>query len=302
MCAVFGASISRAHHFLCTNLRHSLVTRKEGIKILNNVRWRPGVHLTALACIHVAGVSPGARAELTIPLGKVQPFLDSGEARIRQLGYKQELQRNFTLLSIAGLVFTVVSIVTGITGVRNVGMHANFNELLVLICAYAVWSTHSAVRCSLLLRGLLQWRPCGDCVRLVDSLCIQSVRRGLHGGNHILAAHQWRALLLVRRLSACHRSRRRLLQHACVQPFPAVDSLKTICRSVELAKGTALSEAFVGWLTGAQPSPSGPIRPHRRLRRILGATTLLEKGFPECDHACTRAGSANPAMIVQLHL
>ncbi len=73
----------------------------------------------------MAGASPGARAELSIPLGKVRPLLDSGEARIRQLGYKQELQRNFTLLSNAALGFTVVSIVTGITGETWCSLHAH---------------------------------------------------------------------------------------------------------------------------------------------------------------------------------
>lgn len=42
--------------------------------------------------------------------------MDSGEIRIRQLGYKQELRRNFTLVSNASLGFTAISILTGITG------------------------------------------------------------------------------------------------------------------------------------------------------------------------------------------
>ena len=42
--------------------------------------------------------------------------MDSGEIRIRQLGYKQELRRNFTLVSNASIGFTAISILTGITG------------------------------------------------------------------------------------------------------------------------------------------------------------------------------------------
>ncbi len=41
---------------------------------------------------------------------------DSGELRIRQLGYKQELRRNFTVLSNASIGFTAISVLTGITG------------------------------------------------------------------------------------------------------------------------------------------------------------------------------------------
>lgn len=41
---------------------------------------------------------------------------DTGELRIRQLGYKQELRRNFTVLSNASIGFTVISVLTGITG------------------------------------------------------------------------------------------------------------------------------------------------------------------------------------------
>jgi hypothetical protein len=44
------------------------------------------------------------------------PAMDSGEIRIRQLGYKQELRRNFTLVSNASIGFTAISILTGITG------------------------------------------------------------------------------------------------------------------------------------------------------------------------------------------
>ena len=52
---------------------------------------------------------------LCVELGK-NPAMDSGEIRIRQLGYKQELRRNFTLVSNASIGFTAISILTGITG------------------------------------------------------------------------------------------------------------------------------------------------------------------------------------------
>lgn len=47
-------------------------------------------------------------------MGKVA-YIDSGEARIRELGYKQELVRNFGLISNASIGFTAISILTGIT-------------------------------------------------------------------------------------------------------------------------------------------------------------------------------------------
>lgn len=56
-----------------------------------------------------------AGAPICMELGKY-PAMDSGEIRIRQLGYKQELRRNFTLISNASIGFTAISILTGITG------------------------------------------------------------------------------------------------------------------------------------------------------------------------------------------
>jgi hypothetical protein len=53
---------------------------------------------------------------MCVELGKNYPAMDSGEIRIRQLGYKQELRRNFTLVSNASIGFTAISILTGITG------------------------------------------------------------------------------------------------------------------------------------------------------------------------------------------
>lgn len=62
----------------------------------------------------------GAKANFSVELGKGCCCIDSGEARIRQLGYKQELARNFGLLSNASIGFTAISILTGITGAPNV--------------------------------------------------------------------------------------------------------------------------------------------------------------------------------------
>ena len=149
-------------------------------------------------------------------LGKFETPLDSGEARIRQLGYKQELQRNFGLLSNAALGFTVVSIITGITGVLQAtcmtcaacAVHAG--RLMPLgggaskmhACAMhaSLMLPHPCpmVYCSLLLGRLLEWRPCGDCVRVAHCLAVQPLRGGMHGGDNVLAANLRRAILLVR--------------------------------------------------------------------------------------------------------
>lgn len=59
---------------------------------------------------------PNAGGGMCVELGKNYPAMDSGEIRIRQLGYKQELRRNFTLVSNASIGFTAISILTGITG------------------------------------------------------------------------------------------------------------------------------------------------------------------------------------------
>lgn len=66
----------------------------------------------------------GAKANLSVELGKGGCCLDSGEARLRQLGYKQELARNFGLLSNASIGFTAISILTGITGAPHVHLTA----------------------------------------------------------------------------------------------------------------------------------------------------------------------------------
>ena len=42
--------------------------------------------------------------------------MDSGEARLKALGYKQELKRDFTLVSNAAISFSIISTLLGITG------------------------------------------------------------------------------------------------------------------------------------------------------------------------------------------
>ncbi len=48
----------------------------------------------------------------------LQPLdpMDSGEARLKALGYKQELKRDFTLVSNAAISFSIISTLLGITG------------------------------------------------------------------------------------------------------------------------------------------------------------------------------------------
>ena len=43
--------------------------------------------------------------------------MDSGEARLKALGYKQELKRDFTLVSNTAISFSIISTLLGITGV-----------------------------------------------------------------------------------------------------------------------------------------------------------------------------------------
>ena len=42
--------------------------------------------------------------------------MDSGEARLKALGYKQELKRDFTLVSNTAISFSIISTLLGITG------------------------------------------------------------------------------------------------------------------------------------------------------------------------------------------
>ncbi|XP_057844704.1 amino-acid permease BAT1 homolog isoform X1 [Cryptomeria japonica] len=48
--------------------------------------------------------------------------IDSGHARLNELGYKQELNRNLSVLSNFALSFSIISILTGITTLYNTGL------------------------------------------------------------------------------------------------------------------------------------------------------------------------------------
>ena len=172
-------------------------------------------------------------------MGKI-PAMDSGEIRIRQLGYKQELRRNFTLVSNASIGFTAISILTGITGESHPLPATSGDRSHVLLQAThhpeplssldsspcfhqrsvgsmrRMYLSDAAIdsreescisilsvrccRCRVLWHWLEQWRPSVDPVGLGDLLGHEPLRGSLHGRDHLLAAHQWRPLLLVRLL------------------------------------------------------------------------------------------------------
>ncbi|XP_047054418.1 amino-acid permease BAT1 homolog [Lolium rigidum] len=48
---------------------------------------------------------------------------DSGQARLNELGYKQELNRNLSLLSNFAFSFTIISVLTGVTTLYNTGLN-----------------------------------------------------------------------------------------------------------------------------------------------------------------------------------
>lgn len=58
--------------------------------------------------------------------------MDSGEQRLAALGYKQELRRDFTLVSNTAISFSIISTLLGITGaIRNLtGRQSQFSMLL----------------------------------------------------------------------------------------------------------------------------------------------------------------------------
>ncbi|CAL8461962.1 g1493 [Coccomyxa elongata] len=101
---------------------------------------------------------PGARAKLSVELGKCC-CVDSGEARIRQLGYKQELRRNFGLLSNASIGFTAISILTGITASFGVGYNNGgpvsivWGWVLVSIMSLSVAACMAEITSSLPISG-----------------------------------------------------------------------------------------------------------------------------------------------------
>ncbi|KAJ1380768.1 Amino acid/polyamine transporter I [Sesbania bispinosa] len=49
--------------------------------------------------------------------------LDSGHARLRELGYKQELKRDLSVLSNFAFSFSIISVLTGVTTLYNTGLN-----------------------------------------------------------------------------------------------------------------------------------------------------------------------------------
>lgn len=48
---------------------------------------------------------------------------DTGQARLNELGYKQELKRDLSLLSNFAFSFTIISVLTGVTTLYNTGLN-----------------------------------------------------------------------------------------------------------------------------------------------------------------------------------
>ncbi|OVA14248.1 Amino acid/polyamine transporter I [Macleaya cordata] len=55
-------------------------------------------------------------------VNKVSLNLDSGESRLRQLGYKQELKRDLSVISNFAFSFSIISVITTITTLYNTGL------------------------------------------------------------------------------------------------------------------------------------------------------------------------------------
>ncbi|XP_068643538.1 amino-acid permease BAT1 homolog [Aristolochia californica] len=53
---------------------------------------------------------------------EVESQVDSGSARLRELGYKQELKRDLSVLSNFAFSFSIISVITGITTLYNTGL------------------------------------------------------------------------------------------------------------------------------------------------------------------------------------
>ncbi|GAA0158234.1 hypothetical protein LIER_15317 [Lithospermum erythrorhizon] len=65
--------------------------------------------------------------------------LDSGNARLNELGYKQELKRDLSVLSSFALTFSIISVVTGITTMYNTGL--NFGGPVSLVYGWLITGT-----------------------------------------------------------------------------------------------------------------------------------------------------------------
>ncbi|KAI8023114.1 hypothetical protein LOK49_LG03G00866 [Camellia lanceoleosa] len=62
--------------------------------------------------------------------------LDSGHARLHQLGYKQELKRDLSFLSNFAFSFSIISVLTGITTLYNTGL--NYGGPVVLVYGWLI--------------------------------------------------------------------------------------------------------------------------------------------------------------------
>ncbi|KAJ1382937.1 Amino acid/polyamine transporter I [Sesbania bispinosa] len=66
------------------------------------------------------------------------PPLDSGHARLRELGYKQELKRDLSVLSNFAFSFSIISVLTGVTTLYNTGL--NYGGTVSLVYGWFVAS------------------------------------------------------------------------------------------------------------------------------------------------------------------
>ncbi|XP_047321389.1 amino-acid permease BAT1 homolog isoform X2 [Impatiens glandulifera] len=65
--------------------------------------------------------------------------LDSGHARLNELGYKQELKRDLSVLSNFAFSFSIISVLTGITTLYNTGL--NYGGPVVLVYGWLIAGT-----------------------------------------------------------------------------------------------------------------------------------------------------------------
>ncbi|CAN0871441.1 Amino-acid permease BAT1 homolog [Linum grandiflorum] len=92
--------------------------------------------------------SPAAAAGPYLPLGDG----DEDDSRLNQLGYKQELRRSLSALSSFATTFNIVSVITGITTLYEMGL--NFGGPVTMVYGWPV------VGCMTLLVGLSMAEIC----------------------------------------------------------------------------------------------------------------------------------------------
>jgi amino acid transporter len=59
------------------------------------------------------------------------PVMDSGQVRLKELGYKQELKRDLSVFSNFAISFSIISVLTGITTTYNTGLRFGGTVTLV---------------------------------------------------------------------------------------------------------------------------------------------------------------------------